>query len=93
MEIVNVDTFDYDIITRAGTIPRLRGNHGGLKNQPDYVDVLAAFDIETSYLPDLDQSVMYVWQFAITPEVVVMGRTWEEFEAFRAGLENAAGVR
>lgn len=93
MEIVDVNTFDYGLITRAGTIPRPRGNHGGQKNQPNYLDLLAAFDIETSYLPDLDQSIMYVWQFAVTSEVVVMGRTWEEFEAFRAGLENAAGGR
>lgn len=39
---------------------------------------VCAFDIETTALPELQQSVMYVWQFAVE-DYVIVGRTWDEF--------------
>lgn len=41
-----------------------------------YFPEVAAFDIETSRLDDV--AFMYVWQFAIG-DLIVYGRTWEEF--------------
>lgn len=47
-----------------------------------YCDKICAFDIETTTVevePGNKQSFMYVWQFAIGTELVIIGRTWEEF--------------
>lgn len=46
-----------------------------------YAREICSFDIETSTLQSINQSFMYVWQFAIE-DVVYMGRTWEEFKRF-----------
>ena len=45
---------------------------------------MCAFDIETTYLDEIEQSVMYIWQFAVmdlrTDNIwYCFGRTWEEF--------------
>lgn len=68
-------------------LPRPRGNRGGKKQR--YYNALTAFDIETTNLKDIEQSFMYVWQWAFTrpdPEAeifVVYGRTWEEWQECR----------
>lgn len=58
-----------------------RGNPHGRKKQK-YKDVVCAFDIETSTLPDMEQAIMYIWQFQIGDICTVFGRTWEEYFAF-----------
>lgn len=58
-----------------------------------YKDILCAFDIETTKIPDQDQSVMYVWQFAIGPEKVVIGRTWNDFITFAGKLRSVIGKK
>lgn len=45
---------------------------------------MCAFDIETTYLDDVEQSIMYIWQFAVmdlrTENIwYCFGRTWDEF--------------
>lgn len=45
---------------------------------------MCAFDIETTYLDEIEQSIMYIWQFAVMDlesENIwyCFGRTWEEF--------------
>lgn len=45
---------------------------------------MCAFDIETTYLEDIEQNIMYVWQFAVMDLrnnniYYCFGRTWEEF--------------
>lgn len=54
-----------------------RGNPGGKKRH--YMNLITAFDIETTLLPDITQSIMYIWQWQFGSEVTVIGRTWEEF--------------
>ena len=62
-----------------------KGNRGRKKkNLPTYVDLLSAFDIETTSLPEDKQAFMYVWQWAFelleTGEIIaIYGRTWEEW--------------
>lgn len=51
----------------------------GMRNRPQYIDIVTAFDIETTRLRDIEQSVMYVWQWQFGPDCLVMGRTWESF--------------
>lgn len=68
-------------VLNAGLVANRPGNPG-MKNKPKYIDIVTAFDIETTRLPDIEQSFIYVWQWQIGPDVLVMGRTWEEFEQF-----------
>ena len=44
----------------------------------EYNAQVCAFDIETTALTDIEQAVMYVWQFAIE-DYIIVGRTWDEF--------------
>lgn len=54
-----------------------RGNPGGKKRH--YIGLTTAFDIETTLLEDINQSVMYIWQWQFSTDVTVIGRTWDEF--------------
>ena len=65
-------------ILNAELIPNRTGNPG-MRNRPRYLDLVTAFDIESSRLPDIEQSVMYVWQWQFGPDCLIMGRTWEQF--------------
>lgn len=56
---------------------RTRGNPK-TKTKVTYKDVICTFDIETSRLDDVDQSIMYIWMFHIHPHCTIAGRTWEE---------------
>jgi hypothetical protein len=58
----------------------------------EYVNVVAAFDIETSVVhrmengEDEPHAFMYVWQVAINSDVI-MGRYWDEFFTFLARVD------
>lgn len=54
-----------------------KGNPAGKKRH--YIGITTAFDIETTLLDDINQSVMYIWQWQFGEEVTVIGRTWDEF--------------
>ena len=78
METVNVKDLDYSIFENLKTQRAPRGNPHGRKRKR-YVDLVCAFDIETSTLPDIEEAIMYIWQFQIDDIVTVVGRTWEEY--------------
>ena len=46
-----------------------------------YKDVICAFDIETTRLADIEQSIMYIWMLHIHNHVTIIGRTWEELKS------------
>lgn len=54
----------------------------GVRSAP-YADCICAFDIETTRLAEVEQSIMYVWQFCLDfpdgSDTVIIGRTWAEF--------------
>ena len=50
----------------------------GYRSRIRYNKQVCAFDIETTALPEIEQSVMYIWQFAIE-DTVIIGRTWDQF--------------
>lgn len=57
-----------------------KGNPGGrIKNT--YKDMITAFDIETTTIEEIEQAVMYIWQWQLD-DVTVIGRTWHEFIQF-----------
>lgn len=47
-----------------------------------YKDIITAFDIETTYIKEIDQSVMYIWQWQMGNDCTVVGRTWWDFKRF-----------
>ena len=61
----------------APMLKNRRGNPGG--NKRHYVGITTAFDIETSYIDEINQSIMYIWQWQFGEDFTVIGRTWDEF--------------
>lgn len=57
---------------------RTSGNPSG-KGKVAYKNVITAFDIETTRLKDIEQSIMYVWQWQFGEDLTVIGRTWDDF--------------
>lgn len=58
---------------------RQRGNPK-TKVKTRYKDVICTFDIETTRLADIEQSIIYVWQLHIHPHTTIIGRTWKELD-------------
>lgn len=57
------------------------------KNGKEYINLVTAFDIETSKLPNKDESIMYMWQFCFN-DITVIGRTWGEFRNIIEQINN-----
>ena len=66
------------IIKETPRIQKKRGNQGR-NNKPTLLNIICCFDIETTYLPDIEQSFMYIWQFQLGPDYTIIGRTWDDF--------------
>lgn len=47
-----------------------------------YIDMVCAFDIETTNIDKYKQAIMYIWQFQAGQKWTVYGRTWDEFKQF-----------
>lgn len=58
---------------------RNRVGNPAMRSRPNYIDLVTAFDIETTRLEDIEHSIMYVWQWQFGLDCLIMGRTWEEF--------------
>lgn len=65
---------------------RTKGNNSGKQKKPPYADLVTAFDIETTKVPNTDHSIMYIWQWAFGRDLVVYGRTWTEFKQLCSAL-------
>lgn len=76
--IITPDQFDYNILDN---IRKIRP-HGNKKAGKTYLDIITAFDIETTNLKDIRQNVMYIWQFQFGTDYTIIGRTWEEYFSF-----------
>lgn len=84
--IYTAETYPFERIYESGIAARKRGKRAK-SQRVEYVNVVAAFDIETSVLhrtengEDEPHAFMYVWQVAIDSDVI-MGRSWDAFFAF-----------
>ena len=78
--IYTIDNFPYVEFKKIPVLHRRRGNQGKRKLYK-YLDVITAFDIETTNDPETEQSFMYIWQFQIGGWTVC-GRYWSEFNLF-----------
>ena len=76
--IATINTFNRPVLK---VLKRKKGNQG-TKNRTKYMDIITAFDIETSRIKEIEQSIMYIWQWQIGFDVTVIGRTWAEFVEF-----------
>lgn len=76
--IVDINDFNPQYIKDLNIQTRPSGNQGGRRNIY-YKDIVCAFDIETTTIKEIEQSIMYIWQFQIGEEVTVIGRYWEEY--------------
>ena len=81
--------------TELSRLPAQKRKAGNPKHKKtfEYKDVLCAFDIETTNIPDIRQNVMYIWQFAIEGIGVVIGRTWNEFLYFSRQMLGTINVQ
>jgi hypothetical protein len=86
MAVIDVSQFDYTILKKFKPIPRPRGNPHGTKPYR-YYPLVCGFDIETTRLKEIEQAVMYIWQFQLDMEVTVTGRTWIQFFEFLKQLK------
>lgn len=93
MRIISPALFPFGWIRKMKTQKREQGNPGGKNKGKSYLDIVTAFDIETTRLPDMDQSIMYVWQWCFADRYCVLGRTWDDLLLFVEQLQLAAGKR
>ena len=85
--IYNVREYDYHHFDDYRTIKNKRGNTG-TRTRRRYLDLVCAFDIETTNDDSIEQAYMYIWQFQIE-DCTIYGRTWQQFLDF---LSHFAGV-
>lgn len=86
--------FPLDLIRESEKVPFPQGRpKRGSRRQ--YRNVLISFDIETTRITEIEQSVLYLWQMAFLfpdgQKLVVFGRTWDEVRYFWQNLSNAVG--
>ena len=103
-----IESFPYAQINNIPVAKRRKGQRKYIKDKfgkvvfekPDYLDAIAAFDIETTKIDDKTltangfkepNAVMFIWQFHINFIIddeeynyTVLGRTWDEFSRFTA---------
>lgn len=80
-ERINPNQFPFNWYKEIKVQKRSVGNPGS-RRKVKYLDIISAFDIETTRLVEIEQSIMYVWAWQFGKEYTVIGRTWEEFKDF-----------
>lgn len=90
MNIITYDQFDYSWFRFLDDQPRNRGNQGS-RQKYYYKDVITAFDIETTRIKEIEQAVMYIWQWQFGDKCTVIGRTWSDMREFMRRLRECMG--
>ena len=76
--VVTASELDVTIFKQFKPCRNPRGNPHR-KKVKTYLNCICTFDIESTRLADIEQAVMYIWQFNINDQVTVTGRTWPEY--------------
>lgn len=82
-------------IAKFPPVKRPRGNNGG-KTKREYIDVLAAFDTETTTIKieERKHAFVYVWMLYVDAlDCVITGRTMPEFVEFASRIADALDGR
>ena len=74
-KIVSANEFNYDRLAGYKIIEKNKRKKGSKA----YLDVVTAFDIESTRIKEIDQSVMYIWALQFDLDTTIVGRTWDEF--------------
>ena len=77
---IKVQDFDVSILSQYQKVKRKRGARR--VNKREYLDIICAFDIETCYIKDINETVMYIWQFQVDEDITIIGRRWTEYIPF-----------
>jgi len=88
-DYIDVLEVDYSVFSAIEPQYRKPGQNAKRGQPKAYADTICAFDIETTRLPDIEQSIMYIWQFAVKGYPVIIGRTWDEFKHFLHKVDEA----
>lgn len=72
-DLRNILTFDYDWFRSIPSKKRKQGNQSS-SQKFYYKDIVTAFDIETSTIPEIQQAVMYIWQWQFGDKCTVISR-------------------
>ena len=88
--IVDYMHFDYEWFRSLDIQKRKRGNNA-TSQKYYYLDLITAFDIETTYIKEVDESVMYIWQWQFGSKCTVVGRTWYDLRRFIVELQEILG--
>ena len=80
IDYLNINDIDINtIISKYGNQVREKGYSMNRKARSRiYKDCIMAFDIETTTIDEIEQSIMYIWQLQIE-DITIIGRTWDEF--------------
>lgn len=70
-------SFPSTLLDQYPVLSRPVGKRAGKANRR-YLNVVAAFDIETTAIND-NYSIMYIWQLQLGLHDTIIGRTWNEF--------------
>ena len=84
--VIDYKHFDYEWFQNLPLQKRKKGNQS-TRQKYYYVDLITAFDIETTYIKEIDNSVMYIWQWQFGDKCTVIGRTWYELRVFLEELK------
>ena len=76
--VIPVSKVDYSVFEKLKPCRNPRGNPHRSVNK-HYLDCICTFDIESSRIRELEQSVMYIWQFNLNAKLTIIGRTWQEY--------------
>lgn len=85
--VVKSAEFDFSIFQNLPVQKKGQGRR--IHDKKQYRDIICAFDIETTRIEEIEQAVMYIWQFQVGTFCTVIGRTWEEFLTFVQGIKQA----
>lgn len=76
-KIITWEQLPVRYLARIRTQKRKAANIGTRQGR-QYLDIITAFDIETSRVPGTEEAGMYIWQWQFGLDYTVMGRTWQE---------------
>ncbi len=85
--VIKPSEFPVEWLEKIAEVKRKKGNQR-TKKRRKYKDIITAFDIETTRLADIENSIMYVWQWQFGNAYTVVGRTWDEFTQFQKKLQD-----
>ena len=85
-DYISPQEFDFDW-WRKIPIQKRRAGNPSTTHLVDYLDLITAFDIETTADEETENSFMYIWQWQFGDKCTVVGRTWYEFRDFAKMLK------